>query len=46
MAFAFSIAAEIERNPISARTKEALAMRKERGESLGRPVGSRNIDTK
>lgn len=46
VAFAFSIAAEIERNQISWRTKEALAMRKERGEKLGRPVGSQNVETK
>lgn len=46
VAFAFSIAAEIERNQISRRTKEALAMRKDRGESLGRPVGSKKVDTK
>jgi len=40
MAFAFSLAAEIERQMISARTKEALARLKSEGKTLGRPVGS------
>ena len=39
MAMAFSIAAEIERDLISARTKEALRARKEAGVKLGRPKG-------
>lgn len=41
MAFAFGIAAEIERNLISQRTKEALARLKSEGRILGRPVGSK-----
>lgn len=40
MGFAFGMAAEIERNLIAARTKEALAYRKAQGVILGRPVGS------
>ena len=39
-AMAFSIAAEIERELISQRTKEALARRKTEGKTLGRPKGS------
>jgi DNA invertase Pin-like site-specific DNA recombinase len=39
MAFAFSIAAKIERDLISSRTKEALAARKAAGVKLGRPKG-------
>lgn len=38
--FAFGLVAEIERNLISIRTKEALAIRKAEGKSLGRPYGS------
>lgn len=41
MAFAFGLAAEIERKMISARTKEALALRRAQGVILGRPVGSK-----
>ena len=37
--FAFGLAAEIERDLISARTKEALALRKAKGLSLGRRKG-------
>jgi len=37
---AFSIAAEIERELISQRTKEALQRRKAEGKPLGRPKGS------
>jgi DNA invertase Pin-like site-specific DNA recombinase len=44
MGFAFGIAAEIERNLIAARTKEALAYRKTQGMILGRPKGS-NVRT-
>ncbi len=40
IAFAFALAAEIERNLISQRTKEALAVKKLEGVRLGRPPGS------
>ena len=40
LAFAFSLAAEIERELISSRTKEALAKVKSEGKRLGRPKGS------
>ena len=40
VAMAFSMAAEIERDLISSRTKEALAARKRDGKPLGRPKGS------
>ena len=39
IAMAFAIAAEIERDLISQRTKEALAARKQQGMTLGRPKG-------
>lgn len=39
LAFAFSLSAEIERNMISQRTKEALARRKAEGKVLGRRPG-------
>jgi len=39
MAMVFSIAAEIERDLISSRTKEALRARKAAGIKLGRPKG-------
>lgn len=42
LAFAFGLTAEIERNLISMRTKEALAKRKADGIKLGRPKGKRN----
>lgn len=42
LAFAFAISAEIERNLISQRTKEALARVKSEGISLGRPKGSKS----
>jgi DNA invertase Pin-like site-specific DNA recombinase len=40
LAFAFGLSAEIERNLISMRTKEALARKKSEGVVLGRPKGS------
>lgn len=42
LAFAFGLSAEIERNLISQRTKEALARLKSEGKSLGRKKGTRN----
>jgi DNA invertase Pin-like site-specific DNA recombinase len=42
LAFAFGLSAEIERNLISQRTKEALARRKAEGQILGRPKGSKS----
>ena len=42
LAFAFGLSAEIERNLISQRTKEALARLKAEGKHLGRPKGSKN----
>lgn len=42
LAFAFGLSAEIERNLISQRTKEALALRKSQGVHVGRRFGSKN----
>lgn len=42
LAFAFSLSAEIERNLISQRTKEALARKKKEGVVLGRPKGCKS----
>lgn len=39
LAFAFGLSAEIERNLISMRTREALARRRANGLRLGRPIG-------
>ena len=41
LAFAFGLSAEIERNLISQRTKEALARLKAAGHTLGRPKGAK-----
>ena len=46
LAFAFGLSAEIERNLISQRTKEALARRKAEGVILGRPLGRKSSKTK
>ena len=46
LAFAFGLSAEIERNLISQRTKEALARKKSEGVVLGRPKGSKSSSTK
>lgn len=46
LAFAFGLSAEIERNLISQRTKEALARKKSEGVVLGRPKGSKSSKVK
>jgi DNA invertase Pin-like site-specific DNA recombinase len=46
LAFAFGLSAEIERNLISQRTKEALARKKAEGVILGRPIGRKSSKTK
>jgi DNA invertase Pin-like site-specific DNA recombinase len=42
LAFAFGLSAEIERNLISQRTKEALARMKSEGVHIGRPAGAKS----
>jgi DNA invertase Pin-like site-specific DNA recombinase len=42
LAFAFGLSAEIERNLISQRTKEALARKRAEGVIIGRPKGRKN----
>lgn len=46
LAFAFGLSAEIERNLISQRTKEALAKRRADGVILGRPLGRKSSHRK
>ena len=46
LAFAFGLSAEIERNLISQRTKEALARKKAEGITLGRPKGRKSSRVK
>ena len=46
LAFAFGLSAEIERNLISQRTKEALARKKAEGITLGRPKGRKSTKLK
>jgi len=46
LAFAFGLGAEIERNLISQRTKEALARKRAEGVILGRPKGKKSSKTK
>jgi DNA invertase Pin-like site-specific DNA recombinase len=46
LAFAFGLTAELERNLISQRTKEALAARRAAGKVLGRPMGSKSSHLK
>ena len=46
LAFAFGLSAEIERNLISQRTKEALARKKAEGIILGRPKGRKSSPDK
>ena len=46
LAFAFGLSAEIERNLISQRTKEALARKRSEGVILGRPIGRKSSRVK
>jgi DNA invertase Pin-like site-specific DNA recombinase len=43
--FAFSISAQLERQMISDRTKNALQARKAKGLPMGRPAGISKLDT-
>jgi len=46
LAFAFGLSAEIERNLIAQRVKEAIALKKAEGIILGRPRGSKSLTLK
>jgi len=46
LAFAFGLSAEIERELLSQRTKEALARKRSEGKVLGRPFGKKSINVK
>lgn len=46
LAFAFGLSAEIERDLISQRTKEALARKRAEGITLGRPIGRKTDESK
>jgi len=46
LAFAFGLSAEIERDLISQRTKEALARKRAEGVALGRPLGRKSARVK
>jgi len=46
LAFAFALSAEIERDLVSQRTKEALVRRREAGVILGRPLGKKSSRVK
>jgi DNA invertase Pin-like site-specific DNA recombinase len=46
LAFAFGLSAEIERELISQRTKEALARKRSEGKILGRPCGRKSSHVK
>jgi DNA invertase Pin-like site-specific DNA recombinase len=46
LAFAFGLSAEIERNLISQRTREALARKRAEGVILGRPKGRKSSKVK
>jgi len=46
IAFAFGLIAEIERDLISQRTKEALARKRSEGFTLGRPPGRNSVNLK
>ena len=46
LAFAFGLSAEIERDLVSQRTKEALALKRLKGVVLGRPFGKKSSQVK